>query len=244
MKSRNTLTSIALDRLHQGDEKGLHDLLERHLRWIEQRVRKRLGPGLRARAETLDYVQDAVAEFLRYGPKVRVSEDAQFRAIMVKIVENTLRGRKDWFTAQRRRISRVMPLPSDTVLSLDPPKTPVDRPSEAVLKNEREAWVRLGLELLDPKDSEIIVLHQWESRTFEDIGGELRITPDAARMRHARAVSRLAKKVSQLRKGDWDDALDGELDVMDREALVHRGETDEPAKGKTYKKKGEESPDG
>ncbi len=209
MKPSDTL--FLLSQWNEGDPNGLDGLLERHLPWIRAHVRNRLGPFLRGKAETSDYVQDAVLEFLRYGPRIEISDDHHFRVLLVKIVENMLRGKWDWYKAQRRRITRLRPLPSDTVLALDPPKEGVSRPSQVMHNREREALIRLGMDLLDPEDSEIIALHQWEGLTFADMGKRLNISPDAARMRHSRAVNRLAGKVSFLRKRDLAHAIDESL---------------------------------
>jgi RNA polymerase sigma factor (sigma-70 family) len=200
-------TGLYLSRWNRGNEAALEQLLDRHLAWITNHGRRRVGPFLRGKAETADYVQDAVIEFLRYGPRIQISDDRHFRALLVKIVENTLRDRRDWFMAQRRWNSKLRPLPSDTVLSLDPPKHAVQRPSQEAVKHEREAWIRLGMELVDPEDRDIIVLHQWEGRTFADIARRLKITSDAARMRYTRAVMRLGRKVAHLQRGDLTKAV-------------------------------------
>jgi len=202
MKRRVTETLQFLGQWNRGDETGMEKLIERHLPWIRAHVHKRLGPRLRRKAETGDYVQDALVEFLRYGPRIEIADDDHFRALMVRIVENTLRGRVDWFNAQRRKVSRFFPIPSDTVLSLDPPRTPVERPSEAAGVREQTDWIRLGLELLDPEERDLIVQHQWEGRTFSEIGEEHGIAPDTIRMRHVRSVARLARKVADLRRGN------------------------------------------
>lgn len=208
MANINTKTLRFLRQWNNGDEGSLNGLLQRHLSWIYDHVDKRLGKFLRGKGDLNDYVQDAIMEFLRYGPKIEISNDDHFRAMLVRIVENTLRGKYDWYTTQRRKNTRVHPLPTDTVLYLDPPKKKVERPSQAVQNNEQEAWIRLGMELLDPEDSEIIILHQWEFLSFEEIGAQLEISQDAARMRHVRAVKRLSQKVGHLRRGELGKALE------------------------------------
>ncbi|MFH1999463.1 MAG: RNA polymerase sigma factor [Planctomycetota bacterium] len=200
-------TCLNLKEWNQGNEQGLEGLIERHLGWIQNHVRNRLGSYLRNKAETNDYVQDAMIEFLRFGPRIQINDDQHFRALMVRIVENTIRGKHDWFRAQRRRITREKPLPSDTILSLDPPRQEVERPSQAAHQNEREAWIRLGIELLDPEDSEIVVLHQWEGASFDEVGERLGISRDAARMRYARSLTRLSKLVADIRKGNLNPSL-------------------------------------
>lgn len=206
MSMGKTQTSQFLQRWHDGDPKGLEDLLARHLPWIRARVSKRMGPVLRRKAETTDYVQDAMVEFLRYGPRILISDGDHFRALLVRIVENALRDKHDWFTRRRRAVSRERPLPADTVLSLDPPRARMKTPSAAAGHHEREAWVRLGMELLEPEDREVLVLRQWENLSFAEIGERLGISKDAARMRNNRAVSRLGEIVGSLRRRNLPEA--------------------------------------
>jgi len=196
--------------MHGGDPTALAALLERNLDWIHQRVSRRLGPVLRKKGETCDYVQDAMVQFLRYGPRIQVNDEGHFRALLARIVENTLSDQHDWFTRARRRVSREHPLPGDSVLSLDEPRDTVTTPSKAAQHHEEEALIRLGMELLDPEDRNIIALRQWENLPFHQIGERLGITPEAAGKRHNRAVARLAKKVGALRRGDLRCALDGD----------------------------------
>jgi len=93
------------------------------------------------------------------------------------------------------------------VLSLDPPQK-VDRtPSMSVERHEREGWVRLGMEFLDSEDREVLVLRKWDNASFSDIGERLGITPDAARMRHNRALKRLGEKIWALRCGKIEEIL-------------------------------------
>ena len=69
MNTGNTETCRFLMQWNSGDPKGLEALLEAHMPWIHDQVRRRMGPVLRGKGETCDYVQDALTEFLRYGPR-------------------------------------------------------------------------------------------------------------------------------------------------------------------------------
>lgn len=196
-----TKTSLYLEQWNGGDADGLKSLLERHLPWIHEHVPKRLGPLLRRKADASDYVQDVVVQFLQYGPRIHISDDNHFRALMIRIVENALCDKHDWYIARRRAHALDHPQPSDTVLSLDPPagKT-IPTPSKVAAKNEDEAWIHLGMELLDSAERELLVLRQWDELSFEEIGKRLDISQDAAWKRHNRAVHHLAKKVGLLRR--------------------------------------------
>jgi RNA polymerase sigma factor (sigma-70 family) len=201
MKTGATETTISLQRWHEGNQEGLNSLIERHLPWIHDQVRARMGPTLRKKAETCDYVQDAMIQFLQYGPRFVLSNDAAFRGLLLRIVENALRDKHDWFTACRRNVARERPLPPDTVLCLDPPIGKAKTPSMSAERHEREAWIRLAMEFLEPEDREVLVLRQWEKRSLAEIGEKYGITEKAAWMRHNRAVKLLGKKIWDLRCG-------------------------------------------
>lgn len=199
MGLHQTQTSISLQKWHQGEAEGLSELIKRHLPWIHAHVRKRLGKDLRKKAESVDFVQDAMVQFLKYGPRIHISDDAQFRALLKRIVENAVRDRNDWFRAKRRNMSRECPLPSDTVLDLDSAVKTDRTPSQSAQRQEHEAWVRLGLELLDPDDRQVIVLRQWEKASFQAIAQQFDMKADAIRMRYNRALGKLSDKIGEIR---------------------------------------------
>ncbi len=191
-----------LRRVHGGEREALEELLERNLAWVHQHVRRRLGPRLRARAETVDFVQQSILDFLEYGPRFELSSESQLRALLARIVENNLRDQDRHLRRQRRDVDREVARASDTILVLDPPAKAVDTPSRILDREERQAWIRLALEFLDPEDREVLVEHEWEGKTFAEIAKALDLTESAARMRYHRALPKLASKVGQLRKGD------------------------------------------
>lgn len=199
-----------LERWHGGDDRALGEILERDLPWIRKRVEARCGEALRARVDSEDLVQEALLEVLRYGPRFLMDDREQFRGLMVRIIENVIRGQHDFHHALRREIAREKPLPSGTMLRLDGAARSVTRPSEVASRGEREAWVRLALELLDREDREVLLLRQWKELSYAEIGERLEIGESAARMRFTRALPKLARKVEQLQAGKIDSALGSE----------------------------------
>lgn len=194
-------TSSLLQALHGGDPNALAALVERHLPWLRRHVERRLGDFLRRHADADDYLQDAVADFLRDAPRFQVRDEAQFRALLARVVENTLRDRNDWFRARRRDLGRNAPLASDSVLALDPTLSAGTTPSGAAQRSEVRQWVRLGLELMDAEDRKVILARDYDDRSFVEIGAELGMSPNAVRMRWTRAVARLAALLKELRAG-------------------------------------------
>jgi len=202
-------TIVLLQRYHEGDAEALGELIARELPWIRQRVEARLGPALRARVEPGDLVQEALLELCRYGPRFQLASRAHFRALVATIVENVLRGRAQWWNAQRRALAAERPLPEGTCVSVAPMARSTDRPSVAAGRAEGEAWLRLALELLDPEDRDVLVLRQFRGQSFAEVGAALGIQENTARMRFQRALPRLAEKVRLLQRGEVD-ALLGE----------------------------------
>ena len=193
-------TRELLVRFHEGDPKALGELLERHLGWIRSRVVERLGAKLRGKADTQDFVQEAVLEVLRHGPRFTVSSDEHFRALLARIVENVLCDQHHYFEAARRKAALEQRLPTDSVLNLDPRRTGRGKtPSAVADRREREAWLQLGLELLRPEDREVILLRQQEGLPFDDVGARLGVSANTARMRFERAIARLGDVVARLR---------------------------------------------
>lgn len=190
-----------LERWHRGDDQALAELVQAHLPWLRAHVERRLGDFLRQRGDVDDYLQDAMLDFLRDGPRFQVRDGAQLRALLARIAENTLRDRNDWFRAKRRHLGSQVPLSRDSVLPLDPALQRATTPSRDAVRAEVRDWVRLGLELLDADDRKILLAREYEDRSFVDIGTELGMTPNAVRMRWVRAVARLAELMQELQAG-------------------------------------------
>ncbi|MCA8952080.1 MAG: sigma-70 family RNA polymerase sigma factor [Planctomycetes bacterium] len=194
--------------VHRGDDAALQRLIAEHLPWIERHVRRKLSAVLRRDGDTQDFVQEALVEVLRDGPRFVVENRAAFRALLARIVENNLRDRFRHLHRDRRDVRRQRAIPSDSVLMLDGPARTITEPPVHAERSERQAWMRLALEMLSPDDREVIRLRVWEGRTFADIGTVLNLGDEAVRMRYRRALPRLAEKLELLRKGCWQQSLD------------------------------------
>lgn len=194
-------TADLVHRWHRGDGQALHELVRRDLPWIRERVRQRLGAELRQHGDTEDFLQEAILDILAYTPRFVPVDGDSWRGIVTQIVENQLRGKHEFYGRLRRDRARQQPLPDDSVLLLDPRRRTATTPSARAQRNEEEAWLRLALDLVDPDDRDVIVMREWAGRSFADIGSELGIGENTARMRFQRALGRLADQVEALRRG-------------------------------------------
>ena len=201
----NPDTLELLERWHGGDVGALERLIELHLPWIRRYASARMGRELRAFESSEDVVQHALASFFQHGPSFVPQNEAQFRGLLARVVLNRLHDLHDYATAARRDRAREQALPSSGVSRIGAHARSADSPTRAAEDNEARSFVALAMQLIDPEDRHLIRLREWEQREYADIGRELAITPDAARMRFQTAVARLGKQVKQLQSGALDE---------------------------------------
>jgi RNA polymerase sigma factor (sigma-70 family) len=199
-------TTSLLQQWQLGDERALARLVELHLPWLQQHLEKRLGPFLRQHGDVADYLNDTVLDFLRDAPRFQVRDEDQFRGLLARVAENTLRDRNDWFRAKRRDLGRTAGLPSESVLQLDPALARSTTPSREAARTETRDWVRLALEMIEGEDRKILIAREYDNRSFVAIGDEIGMSANAVRMRWTRAVARLAEIMKSLREGQIPDA--------------------------------------
>lgn len=189
-----------LERWRAGDADALDVLLQRDLGWIQRFVHRRLGAQLRKMGDTGDFVQEAALRVLRFGPRFVLESRAQFRALLGTIVTNVLRAKHRELHTLKRGPDREQPMGGDTTLYLDAPQRPVTRPDEAAALAEQQEWLRLGLLLLGGDDQTVIELY-WQGLTDKEIGEQVGVSDNAARMRRHRAIERLTTCVLKLKSG-------------------------------------------
>ncbi|MCA8954874.1 MAG: sigma-70 family RNA polymerase sigma factor [Planctomycetes bacterium] len=184
-------------RWHDGDEQALSELMERVIPWLRDYVSGQLGAPLRGKLESQDVVQDAVANFLRYSPRFVVENDAQLGALIRQIVNNVIRGHHRYFHRKRRELAVERPLSGVTSALFD-----AVTPSQAMLEDDREARVRMALELLGEVEQRVICMRVYDGCSFRDIADQLGFTEEATRKRFARALRKLEDKVRRLEAND------------------------------------------
>jgi RNA polymerase sigma factor (sigma-70 family) len=206
MSAPDTITR-RLQRVHRGDAAALQQLVAEHLPWVEQHVRRRLTANARAAGDTHDFVQETMLEVLRDGPRFTIDDTGAFRALVARIVENTIVDRVRWAQRGCRDHRRQRALPTDSVLQLDAPVRTITEPPARAAAAEQQAWIDLALELLDADDRDAIRGRDWDELSFAELAVRLGTTEEAARKRYTRALPKLAQKLEALRAGQWQHAL-------------------------------------
>jgi RNA polymerase sigma-70 factor (ECF subfamily) len=179
-----------LDRVRAGDEQAAEELIRLYLRPIRLVVRKRLrDPALRTLLESMDICQSILGGFfvrMALGQfDLQTPED--LRKLLVTMAENKIRNHKRRLEAARRDYRRTHgPDPAGPEF-VDP--TP--SPGRIVANKEllQEVRRRLSTEVRQIADLRAAG-HSWQ-----EIANQLGQAPDVLRMRHQRAVNRLAKEM-------------------------------------------------
>lgn len=208
MPGQPSQTLILLNRFHAGDRGALQELVTRHLDFVRAQIHGRLGADFRGRMDTQDLVQDVLVDVLQDGPRFKLDDEEAFRKVLARIVENTIVDKHRYLRREVRDVRRERAAATDTILNLDPADRSVTRPSQAAQTHEREAWVRLALEFLDPQDRQAIWLREFEEKSFREVGEALGVSEEAARKRFTRALPLLAQRVAELRDGRLRHVLD------------------------------------
>ena len=173
--------------------------IHENLSWLNRLVGARLGAHLRGVVDPEDVVQDALVEVLEYRERATRQTNREFRALLIRIVENNLRDRAKWLRRQCRNPLRERGLASDLNLETDAPCQSVAGPNQVLESRQEHEWIRLAVDQLSPQDREVVRLREWEKQPFDVIGAAIGCSANTARMRFQRALPRLAHKVAVLR---------------------------------------------
>lgn len=182
-----------LSSAKKGDQGAYEAFMARYFDKVLRIVRIRLGQRLRGRQDSMDIAQDAMIRVIQgiqgFEPR---SEGALVQWIS-KLVENQIRDAADFHGAQKRRISQEVPLQSDEsrhnmlsrIVDLSQ-KTP----SQILSLKEEIQKLEGALEQLGER-KEVVLMRNYAGLTFKEIGDELEISEDAARMQYIRAMDKL-----------------------------------------------------
>jgi RNA polymerase sigma factor (sigma-70 family) len=202
-----------LRRWHAGDRGALEMLLARHLENLHQFVRSKLWREmrqLRRDGDSMDIVQSAAARVLGYIPTFIPENGRQFHRLLRRIVVNDILNRLRSPIVGCREPSRERF--GDSVLDLRSASQTSNSPVSAILTSERHeevrAWARVALEFLpDPLERRLMLLASVEEWSWREIGDDLDLAPDAARMRFQRLLPKLANRMRLLCEGRLDELL-------------------------------------
>ncbi|MBU0506394.1 sigma-70 family RNA polymerase sigma factor [bacterium] len=190
-------TTIHLvNKAKSGEDKALNLLLDRYMERILRIVRMRLGNKLRQKTESMDIVQEVMIRAIKGFDKFELKNEGAFIHWISKLIQNEISDLADYHKAQKRDMDKEYKKPKETddknrsVIGQTPAKS-MYRPSFQIQLKEDVLHLEHALDELKEEQREIIIMRQYEGMTFNEIGDELNISEDAARMKFARSMDKL-----------------------------------------------------
>lgn len=178
-------TSELIDRVQQGDEEALGQLLERCLPALQRWARGRLPAYARGSADTVDLVQDTVLAVLRRLNVFEVRHQGAFQAYLRQAVMNRIRD----IIRQRQRGPHQTEMPEEVAAEAT---SPLDR----LIGAENVSRYEAALLRLRDEDREAIVGRFELQYSYEDLAVILnKPTINATRVAVTRAVKRLVEEL-------------------------------------------------
>ena len=143
----------------------------------------------------MDVVQDVMFRAIKAFDNFEVRNEATFLHWIRKIVQNEINNIADYQFADKRNPNKEMqPVLEEgqnkSIISNIPADSMWSPTGQLQLKDEL-ASLETAMDQLDAEQKEIIIMREYEEFSFKEIGQFMSCTPDAARMKFARALDKL-----------------------------------------------------
>ena len=190
-------TSALLRSAGAGDQLATERLLDRHRNQLKQMVAVRMHPGLTARIDPSDVVQEALIVAAKRLPQYLQQQPIAFYPWLRQLAfERLIELHRYHLEREKRSVLREVPielaLPDRSASQL------VDRivdlslgPRSRAVREELRQRVRAALEDLPSTYREVLVLRHLEQLSVDDTAEVLGIAPATVKTRYYRAISRL-----------------------------------------------------
>ncbi len=187
-----TLDRLLVDRFKSGDEAAFGEMVQRY--W--DRIYAMTHQLLRNPQDAEEVTQDA---FIRaHRGLVNFRGDSAFSTWLYQIATNLARNRY-WYWWRRKRdksVSFDAPISSENELTLaEVIPAEVETPGEITVTQEFVDRVAAGMEKLNAKHREILILRNVKNLSYEEIADILKLSVGTVKSRIARARDSLREKL-------------------------------------------------
>lgn len=191
-------TQKLLDRVGQGEEAAVEQLLAEHRESVRRMISLRLDPAIARRVDASDVVQDVLLEASRRLRDYLKSPPMPFHLWLRHLAKDHLiDAHRRHRLAQKRGVDREQPLvPAGFAdqSSVELAGRFIDQeltPASAAIRQELERRLHAAIAEMDEADREVLVMRHFEQLSNQEVAAELELTEAAASMRYLRAVRRL-----------------------------------------------------
>lgn len=194
-KDLNAKTHLLLNRARKGSADAFEDLYRLYSDRLAGAVRKSLGSRLRARMDKEDLVQSVWKDVLPDldGFEYR-GQDSFFRWLCARIIRK-IQDKGRYYGREKRDAARETPIDvggsqsgAGRVLPASDPT-----PSQAAMRRENVERLMQLLDHLPDNQRQTLVFRLRDSKTFEEIAGELGRSAGAVRQLYYRALRRIGE---------------------------------------------------
>ncbi len=183
-----------------GSREALGQVLSQCHRYLMHIARRELARDLQPKGGASDLVQETFLEAQRTFDRFEGQSAVDLRAwLRCLLLHHTAKVGRRFRTTQKRRLAREVSLDSFqapasdgvALLAADP------TPSAHLLARERQELLLSALDRLPDDYRRVMLLRYRKGLSFEEIGRDMRRSPDAVRMIWARALERLKHELRQ-----------------------------------------------
>lgn len=176
-----------------GDSDAMEQLLARHLGDLRAFVRAKSSKVIRQQESCSDLVQTVCREVLGGIQGYEWRGEGSFRHWLFRVALNKIHNRADFYAAERRNPARE----ERNVDQLRDAYQSMCGPSQHAIAAEAVAKFEESLDQLTPDHREVILMSRMIGMSHGEIAEQLGIEPVTVRTRLARALSKLAKVMTQ-----------------------------------------------
>lgn len=203
---RDDDTDRLLDGVRRGESDARDRLFDRHRAAVRRMIDLRMDRVLERRVDASDIVQDVLVEANRRLADYLADPVMPFHLWLRQMAKDRLiDAHRRHRVAARRSMDREQPLAAasradeESVLDLAAQLSDGQlTPAAAATWRELQRRFFAAVEELDPQDREIILMRHFERLSNSEVAEALSLTPQAASMRHLRAMRRLRVHLADL----------------------------------------------
>lgn len=185
-----------------GDPEAVNCLISRFRSYLLLIANRDLDVSIRSKIGASDVVQQTMLAAYEHFPQFRGNCEEELIAWLKQILRNDLCSTHRHFQqTQQRDARREQPLDDSSRIS-PPLFDPQYTPGTNALINEQEQLVERAMQELPENYRQVVRLRNWEELSFEQIGGAIQISPEAARKLWSRAITRLAEILETRERSD------------------------------------------
>ncbi len=190
-------TERLLERLAEGDEKALDEILEGHRDYLRRMLAVRIDADLRGRIDPSDLIQETQLVAVRRIDEFLETRPTSFKVwLRNKALDRLSDARRKHIGAQKRSVRREVALPEASSLALAN-SVQSQQPSDLVRRDELVQLTNRAMQCLSEADHSVLLLRHVEELSNAEAAEVLGISPDAASKRYGRAIVRLRTMLMQ-----------------------------------------------